>query len=108
MAEIRCPIMDCSWSTNTDLPDDITDHTLAGIFGIGAFRATQAAQKRQTAEDDTRQHLESHGVLDFVKTIKAFEELVASQVNTILELTGQKATFGLVGLALDVQVEPKT
>ena len=90
MTEIRCPVMDCTWSTNTDPPDTVTDMTLASVFGPGVILATQAAQKRQQAEHDTRKHLESHDVLDFVKTIKRFEELVASQVNMMLKLTGQQ------------------
>lgn len=90
MTEIRCPVMDCGWSTNTDPPETVTDMTLASVFGPGVILATQTAQRRQQAEVDTRRHLESHDVLDFVKTIKRFEDLVAGQVKTMLELTGQR------------------
>lgn len=108
MAELRCVVEGCTWSTSSDLPGDINEMTLAGVFGPGVFMATQRAQKRQQAEVDTREHLESHDVLDFVKTITGLQTLVASQINTMLELTGQKATFGLEGLAPAVEFEPKT
>lgn len=107
MTEIRCPVMDCAWSTSTDLPAEVTDATLAGVFGWGVFRAGHEASKRHQVEAETRRHLQTHDVIDFVKTIKRLEELVASQVNQILELTGQQATYSLKGLAVDVDFEPK-
>lgn len=92
MTEIRCPVAGCAWSTSTDLPDSVTDGALAEIFGWGVFRATHAGLKRQQAEADTRTHLESHDVLDFAKTIRGLQDLVASQVTTIVELTGQQVS----------------
>lgn len=105
---IRCPVMGCAWETNSEPDPAVTDMTLASVFGPGVVLATQTAQKRQQAEVDTRRHLESHDVLDFVKTIRGLEDLVAGQVNTMMELTGQRAVFGMAGLAPTVDFERKT
>jgi len=103
---IGCPVVDCSWATSSDLPETVTDGTLAEIFGWGTFRATHEAQARRQAELDTRAHLESHDVLDFVKTIEHLRKLLAAQIDMVMELTGQRPVFGL---ALDPEiVRPKT
>jgi hypothetical protein len=104
---VTCPVVDCNWSLDYSLPADISDATLSGIFGWGVFRATHESQARADAERDTRDHLKSHDVVDFVKTIRGLEELVASQVNMILELTGQKPVYSFKGLAVDITLEPK-
>jgi hypothetical protein len=105
---IRCVVEGCTWETSSDLPETVTDGTLAEIFGWGTVRATHEAQARQRAEVDTRRHLESHDVLDFIKTITGLRQALAAQVNMVLELTGQYQR-DVFGLALDPEiVRPKT
>lgn len=72
----HCPVDGCGW-THIVPPLDprINGNTLAGAFGPGVMAQVAANQRAEKIERALRDHLKSHDVLDYVRTIQRLKDI---------------------------------
>ena len=83
--KILCPVKDCGGELDTT-PPDVPDGALADGVGGGVVAATQRAQALRDNERKMEQHLKGHTVLEWMNTVSALRDLLASQIAQTVEI----------------------
>lgn len=70
---ITCPIDVCTWDIDAT-PPQIPPTALAAIFGLGVMTAVSAVENAGRVEQALKRHLDTHPVIDYVRTIAGLRE----------------------------------
>lgn len=84
MAIIQCPL--CEWRHIEKLPE-ISNDTLADIFGAGIMAATANHQRQHFIERQLRAHFETHKLEEWVKAVAERDSRI-HQLCEIIEVGG--------------------
>lgn len=66
-----CPVDDCDWYLDEAPVDErLGMGTLADVFGFGVIAAHALNERARTVEAELNAHLDSHTVLEWVRTVE--------------------------------------
>lgn len=76
-SRIDCPVDGCEWGADNQ-PPEVEETALANVFGLGVMSAIARNGFHRDLENRIDQHLNTHSVLEWVRTVTALRDKVAA------------------------------